>query len=158
MLQIKMSDSPWLDEESLKKSLEHSTDEVEIEVRIRDIYRSSSLEEIANNWLLALYVSESLAECSESAECDFEEREAGVGYFKLILKKVDAQKLKQTYFELGSAFDEDDVEASVLIYDEASDWFDQAQSSGTIRFSELKDIYLSELNRFKESGEFYSEG
>jgi hypothetical protein len=149
MIQLNASDLAWIDEETLLRRLKDSPGWLRLEATISEVYESQSMRAIADNWLKAWFVAESLAACAKSVSCSFREGERGAGEFILDFRDTAPDQMAAKLLEFSGAFDPDDLEAMALIYDEAEDWLEK-RGNVTARFPQIEEAYRTEAARAAE--------
>jgi hypothetical protein len=149
MIQLNASDLAWLDEDTLLRRLRKSPAWLRLEATIFQVYESESVRAIADNWLKAWFVGESLAACAKSVSCSFREGERGAGEFILDFRDIAPDQMAVRLLEFAGAFDPDDLEAMALIYNEAEDWLEK-RGNATARFPQIEEAYRTEAARAAE--------
>lgn len=112
---------------------------------------------VAHNWLKVWLVAESLAENAKTVRCSFQEGELGAGEFVLDFENIDPYAMAEKLLGFAGAFDPDDLEAGVLIYDEADDWLEK-RGETLARFPEIEEAYRTDAAHAAELRDDRSEG
>jgi hypothetical protein len=111
--------------EEVALKIENAGGRFRVHLVVHDLYEASSKEELARNWLKIWYTGERLADSALTAKCEYWEGELGTGHFVFELCADDAEEVSEALLNFTSAYDEDDLEATTFIHDEADEWLEK---------------------------------
>lgn len=156
MLEFRVEELAGMEREIIAQKIEKAGGHFHLHVRVANVYIATSPDELASNWLKIWYTAEQLANSATTAKCAYREAEGGAGDFLFDFTADDSIAMSDALLSLASAFDDDDLEATSLIHDEAHDWF---RNRGTLPawFPNLERHFLEDREQANEWRKTYPE-